>query len=124
MERPGPNTPSPEEQLRQIGEANERAWAGVVSALQQATFEYIEVSDEERQLLNENFWAVHSAVLERAELFQPGVARAIFDRAELIGQERRQHEMDVFENETLPKIKRSAFLRGLIGLPPKNLDVY
>lgn len=126
MERRKP-VPSPLEQLQQVSEGAEETWRILADHLLGATLELIEVNDEEKMLLQESFWSVHPQLLAREEKVRPGISEQVFIRFEQIATEYRKFEMIQFEEETLPAVKRearkSAFLREMIGLPPKYPEV-
>lgn len=112
-----PQVPSPLEQLKQISDDAEAGWGKLIEVLKQATLELVEVTDEEKKLLDESFWSAHVSILERAEVFHPGITQAVFTRFEELGEARQKADEEEFQNVTLPRVKRRAHIRGLLGLP-------
>ena len=91
MEKP---VKPPLEQLRDISDTMTADWEFVVAVLKEATLEFLtDITDKERQMLELNFWSTHASLLERAELYQPGITKAIFMRFEEIGEERRKIDL-------------------------------
>lgn len=114
MEEP---TKSPIEQLKEISDERNASWDRVIENMKAATFEYIlDISDEEKLMLEENFWSAHVALLERAELLEPGIATKIMTRAELIGDKRREFEIKQRELDTAPQGIRRGFLKSVFGV--------
>jgi hypothetical protein len=121
MEKP---VKSPIDQLKDISDDVDEGWRDVQSSLKQATFEYLpDISDEDRQMLEESFWSAHVEILKRAELYHPGIAEKIITRAVEISEQRRDAEIYELENVTLPRLRRRAWLRAIIGLPQDLKEV-
>ena len=81
-------TKSPIEQLQQVSDDVEAGWVHVIVCMKQATFELLpDISGEDKEMLETNFWAHHPKVLRRAELFQPGISDLIISRAETISND-------------------------------------
>jgi hypothetical protein len=102
---------SPLEQLADVGDGVEKNWERVVAALRAATLELIpDLSDEDKLLLEENFWHVHLKIMQRAELFQPGIAEAIISRSEEINRQ----IIDAEQAELPSGNKLRTFGRGIL----------
>lgn len=81
-------TKSPIEQLQEVSDDVEAGWVHVIVCMKQATFELLpDISGEDRERLETNFWAHHPEVMWRAELYQPGISDVIMTRAESISAE-------------------------------------
>jgi len=103
----------------------EDAWQFVVDTLRDATLELIDLTSEEREALATNFWNSHTSILEKYENIQPGISEQVFLLFEQSGDEKRQANQEYFEEVILPKIKKRAFLNGMIGrqvLPPLTTE--
>ena len=82
------------EQLRDINDTMRADGELIVDVMKEATLEFLpDISDKERQLLELNFWPTHIALLEQAELYRPGITKAIFTRFEEIGEARRKIDL-------------------------------
>lgn len=109
---------SPLDQLHDVSEGVNESWERVIECVKAATYEYLtDMSDEEKTMLEESFWPAHTALIKRAEVFQLDIEAKIFERAEMISNERRAAKMHEFDTLTLPGMKRRELLRAIIGLP-------
>ena len=79
---------------------------GVVEPLKQATLELVEVDDDVRQQLENNFWPTH---LEIFKALTPDIQEQVMTRFEEIARESR----DKLEKEAVtPKTLIRGFLKG------------
>ena len=109
---------SPLEQLNDVSDGVKESWQHVVDVLKEATYEHLpDMSDEDRLMLEESFWSAHPEILKRAESYEPGVAKKIILRFEVLSQQRRDAEMQELENVMLPRVRGRNFLRAIMGLP-------
>lgn len=104
------------EQIPSFAESHEHVTQLVTGNFKKAIEAHIDLTAEERQALDQNFWPAFRYVLDKYEEIEPGITEKIFLAAEAQQARNQEH----FDNVTLPRAKRRAFLRGLFGLP---LDV-
>lgn len=105
----------------EMGAEVNKSWQAVTDSMKTATLELVpDLTSEELAFLEKNFWHHHVRIMEKREVFDPGITERVFNRAEEITFARRQAEQEHFDKVTLPKIKRSALLRGIFGFPPQS----
>jgi len=75
----------------------------------------VDSTDEEREALMVDFWNSHLRLLEKYEKIQPGISEKVFLLFEKSAHESNQVLQEHFEKVTLPKLKRRAFIDGVLG---------
>jgi hypothetical protein len=91
------------------------AWQVVIDNLRSATMQLIDLTDTEKAALQDTFWHSHPAIMEKYEIINPGITEQVFLSSEELCNTKLQADQDYFDKVTLPKVKRRAFISGLLG---------
>lgn len=92
------------------------SWVNTASLLREATLPFA-TDAEQKALIDceyEDFWDLHSRMLEDIEVRQPGSSEEILLKLESMSEEQLAAEQKYFEEVELPDVKRGAFRRGLM----------